>query len=471
MIIDSCYEGVIAKLTSQGKIKQMSQELLFLKTNSERVIFVYKIFEDLNAFPNVTEMKKSNDLSLHYRNLGNKSFQQEEYHKAWQYYNLSLLNAPSNSENYCLALSNRSAVFFELNKYKECLQDINTFFSLNYPERITERLNNRKEMCMQALSKQKEEVEKTDFQEFLQMKSEKDPRYVSASNKLKVLYTKEMGRHVIAKEDIKVGEVIIEENPYVTLLLKSQYLFCCNYCISRSLNLMPCDACCFCLYCSEECKEKAMKEFHAIECPLMATLVEMDFTKLELLALRTVLKARHDHKNWNDFFKTIEDAEANIGTELQGHIQVDGKWVYDSKYYAPIHTLATNLDKRSISDIFQKSVTAVVFLRFLKYNSNFLKADNEDQNEKIFKCVAGLLLLHLMTTPTNMHGISSNIESEKGTFVDEISVASAPYAFCSLINHSCAPNVVRFCKLGTGRMCVFALRPIKKGMQIFDNYG
>ncbi|CAH2092770.1 unnamed protein product [Euphydryas editha] len=471
MSIDSCYEGVIAKLTSQDKIKQISQELFSLQTNSERVLFVYKILEDLNAFPTVTKMKKNNDLSLHYRNLGNKCFEQTKYYKAWQYYNLSLLNATPNSEKYCLALSNRSAVFYELNKYKECLQDISTFFSLEFPQRLTEKLNNRKEMCNQALSKQTEGLKSDDFQNFLEMKSEKDSRYLCASSKLKVVNTEEMGRHVIAKEDIKVGEVIVEENPYLTLLLKTQYLFCCNYCLSRSLNLLPCDECCFCLYCSKECKEKAKQEFHAIECPLMATLVEMDFTKLELLALRTVLKARHDHDNWDDLFKTIENAEANIGTELQGHVQIDDKWVYDSKYYASIHTLATNLDRRSISDIFQKSVTAVVFLRFLKFNSNFLKTENEDQSDKVFKCVAELLLLHLMTTPTNMHGISFNTESEIGTFVDEISVASAPYAFCSLINHSCAPNVVRFNKLGTGSMSVIALRPIKKGMQIFDNYG
>ncbi|XP_046969169.1 SET and MYND domain-containing protein 4-like [Vanessa cardui] len=473
MSIDSCYEGVIAKLTTQGKIKQMSVELLSQETNSERVLFVYKTIKGLNAFPSVQEVKKNNDSSLYYRNQGNKCFDQTEYHKAWQYYNLSLLHAPINSENYCLALSNRSAVFYELNKYKECLRDIDTVFSLEYPKKLTEKLTKRKKMCNEALcsSKEKQTIKEDDFDEYLKMRSEKHSEYLCASNKLEVVISEEMGRHVIAKEDIKVGEVIVEEDPYFTLLLKDQYLFSCNYCLSRSLNLLPCAGCCYCLYCSDECKAKALKEYHSIECSLMATFVKMEFTKLELLALRTVLKARHDHNEWKDLFKTIKDAEENMNTAHHGHVKVGDKWIYDSKYYASIHTLATNLEIRSISDIFQKGVTAAVFLRFLENNSDFFKTENKDEYKEINECVAGLLLLHLMTSPTNMHGISSIAASKAGKCVDEISLASAPYAFCSLFNHSCAPNVVRFSKLGSAKMIVFALRPIKKGMQIFDNYG
>ncbi|XP_050347933.1 SET and MYND domain-containing protein 4 [Nymphalis io] len=470
MSIDSCYEGVIAKLTTQDKIKKMSLELLLLQTQSERVLFIYKTLESLDAFPSVQEIKKNNDTSLYYRNLGNKCFEETAYHKAWQYYNLSLLHATLNSENYCLALSNRSAVFYELNKHKECLQDIDKVFSLEYPVKLKEKLNNRKKMCNEAMCSSKEK-EFDKFNEYLKMKSDKHSTYLCASNKLEVLISKEMGRHVIAKEDIKVGEVIVEEDPYFILLLKDQFLFSCNYCLSRSLNLLPCDGCCFCLYCSNECKAKAWKEFHNIECSLMATFVKMDFTKLELLALRTVLKARHDHNNWKDLFKTIEDAEANVDTGLHGHVKIDDKWIYDSKYYASIHTLATNEERRSISDIFQKGLTAAVFLRFLQKNTKFLKTENEQEYEKVNECVAGLLLLHLMTSPTNMHGISSIAATKEGKCVDEISLASAPYAFCSLFNHSCAPNIVRFSKLGSARMFVFALRPIKKGMQIFDNYG
>lgn len=133
MSIDSCYEGVIAKLTSQNKIKEISFKLLSLKTENERVLLVYNILEDLNAFPAVIEVMKDDKQSIYYRNHGNKFFTKSEFHKAWQYYNLSLLHAKKDSENFCIALSNRSAVFFELEKYNECIKDIDTVFSLQYP--------------------------------------------------------------------------------------------------------------------------------------------------------------------------------------------------------------------------------------------------------------------------------------------------------------------------------------------------
>ncbi|CAG9564831.1 unnamed protein product [Danaus chrysippus] len=327
-------------------------------------------------------------------------------------------------------------------------------------------------MCIKALAAVPKYPNKMEnVESLITMKGPCDPTYVCASSKLEVVYSDEMGRHVCAKEDINVGEVLVIEDPYFTLLLKSQYLLCCSYCLLSNLNLLPCNNCCFAMYCSEECRVKALKEYHSVECDLMATLFKMDFTQLELSALRTVIKARYDHADWKSLFETIKEADANMNTKYQGQVKVGDKWLYDSKYYTSIHTLATNVEKRSISDIFQKAVSAAVFLRFLKLNTTFLQSDNIEEQDKIFKCVAGLLLLHLMTVPTNMHGISTNVMNENGILLSDISVASGAYAFLSLINHSCAPNVVRFNKEGEGIMTLFALRPIKKGMQIFDNYG
>lgn len=46
---------------------------------------------------------------------------------------------------------------------------------------------------------------------------------------------------------------------------------------------------------------------------------------------------------------------------------------------------------------------------------------------------------------------------------------SAVYPFCSLLNHSCAPNILR---VSTGsRTVLVALRVVEIGEQLFDNYG
>ncbi|KAJ2945528.1 hypothetical protein O0L34_g345 [Tuta absoluta] len=476
MSIDSCYENVLAKLTNQGQIQEISKKLLSLTTNADRVRYVYEILGSLKALPKVQIVTKTEKVSTHYRNRGNQCFQNKQDYRAWQYYNLSLVHAPIESDNYSLALANRSAVFHSLKKYKECLEDVEQVLSRKYPEKLKDKLLNRQANCYKALQNDSTQVKEIkngtcDDEILLTLQGPRDPRYPCTSTKLQVIFNNEMGRHVIAKDDIKVGEILVQEDPYFTLLLKSQYLFSCSYCLSRKLNLMPCDSCCVSLYCSEECKKNAYQDYHEVECILMATLVAMDFTKLELLALRTAIKARNDHASWQSLFDTIKQADHYMDTEFRGHIKVGDTWVYDSKYYASIHTLASNIEKRSISDIFQKSVTAAVFLSFLQTNTEFLKPDNESQMDEVLKCVAGTLLLHIMTSPTNMHGLSTNIQTPDGNYIEEVSLASAPYAFHSLINHSCAPNVVRFSKLGTGQMTLYALRPIKKGMQLFDNYG
>ncbi|XP_068617832.1 SET and MYND domain-containing protein 4 [Battus philenor] len=472
MIIDNLYESVIRTLTTQGKIVDISNKLASQKNNNDRVLYVYKLLQELGSIPEINEVNKSDTVSIHYRNQGNKCFQSRKLIQAWQYYNLALLHAPKNSNSYCLALSNRSAVLQHMTKYEECVKDINTIFSMKYPLELKEKLIKRKKFCEDALLEKKshKNEDNSNLTNMLHMNSSKDSRYLSASSKLEVVFTKDMGRQVVAKEDVNVGEVLVEEDPYFILIMKSHYLFCCHYCLSRDLNLFPCDDCCYTFYCSTECKDNAFKDYHAVECKLMAVLFDMDFTKLELLALRTVIKARNDHKDWKSLFKTIDEAEANIDNEYRGHIQVNGKWILDSKHYASIHTLESNVNKRSVSDIFQKAVTAAVFLKFLSCDTKFLQVEDAELSESVTSCVAGLLLLHLMTSAINMHGISANIETE-GIYVEDLSIASAPYGFHSLLNHSCAPNVVRINKLGSGRMYLFALRPIKKGMQIFDNYG
>lgn len=471
MSIDSCYEGVIAALTTQGKILSISQRLLSLTINDDRVLYVYEILKSLQALPTPIEVTKTGNVSTYFRNHGNHYFQNKDDYIAWQYYNLSLLYALTSSENYSLALANRSAVFFSLKKYKECVQDIKDVFLLRYPEKLKDKLCKRLAACEDYLANNKvKHANNADVDEIFTMQSPTDPRFPCASSKLEVAISKEMGRHVVAKDDIKVGEVLVHEHPYFTLLLKNQYLFSCSFCLSRNCNLLPCTHCCFALYCSKECRKNAWKHYHSLECSLMPTLVHMEFTKLELLALRTVIKARNDHSCWDSLFQTIQEADANINTEFRGHVNVNGQWIYDSRYYTSIHTLASNIERRSISDIFQKSVTAAVFLHLLETKTDFLK-ENEKDSQQIRNCVAGMLLLHIMTSPTNMHGLSTNIQNDTGNYVDEVSFASAPYAYHSLLNHSCAPNVVRFGKLGSGMMTLFALRPIKKGMQLFDNYG
>ncbi|XP_075980473.1 SET and MYND domain containing, class 4, member 4 [Anticarsia gemmatalis] len=470
--IDECYNLVISKLTALGKVKEVSTDLMTKDSNDSRVLYIYNLLEELGYLPILKSNPKDNKVAKHYRCLGNQCFAQKKNCEAWQYYNLSLLYCCDVSEDFIYAVSNRSAVFHEMKKYEECLEDIKFVFNTEFPEALKDKLLKRKQLCEAELAEEiATDKNEAIIADILTMKSPKDEKYLSSSSKLKVVYSREMGRHVIANEDIEVGEVLVQEEPYLTVLLKSQFLFTCAHCLSRKLNLYPCMGCTYALYCSEECREEAYKKYHALECPVMASMVSYNFTKMDWLALRTSLKSRCEYDDWFDVFEVSIDADANVNTRNWGCVKVADKWVYESKNYTSIHTLATNVDIRSISDIFRKSLTAAVLLHLLAL-SKYIRCEGQELlTDHCIKYVADNLLRHIMTSPTNMHGISSNIENSEGKFLDECNIASGAYAFLSLLNHSCSPNVVRYSKLGTGQMTLLAIRPIKKGMQIFDNYG
>lgn len=471
--VDECYNQIIKRLTEQGKIKEVSLQLKLLTTNHERVQYVYNVIQGLKFLPALRVNGKNDSIAVYYRNLGNEHFNHKRNFEAWQAYNLSLLYAVSKSENYIIAVSNRSAVFFSMQKYVECLEDIKYVFSTEFPEKIKNKLLNRREQCVAKLAAlgPQNPTDEYDIKisETFRVKGPKDEKYLSASTKLKVVYTEEMGRHVIANEDIKVGEVLAQEEAYMSVVLEPQYLFCCDYCLSRNMNLFPCTSCVYTLYCSTECYENASKKYHAVECSLLPSVLGMEFSKMDLLALRALVRSRNDVSSWEELLQIVEEAESRVKTDLWGCVKIGNKWIYDSKYYSSIHTLATNVDKRSLSDLFRKSLNAALLMHFLSL-INYVSKDDKLYN-RISKYVSNTLLLHIMTSPTNMHGIGTNIANENGKEIEEYPIASGAYPFLSLLNHSCAQNVVRYSKLGSTLMSLIAIRPIKKGMQIFDNYG
>ncbi|KAJ8714956.1 hypothetical protein PYW08_004937 [Mythimna loreyi] len=473
--IDSIYEKLLENIKKDGRTKDISQDFLALTEPYEKVFFVYKMLKNYNLIPLVFKEDKCENVSSHYRNLGNKTYQRGQFYLAWQYYNLAMMYAPLESESFALALSNRSAVFASLKKYKECLSDIEMVFTSSYPISIKDKLNKRKKSCEKAL----QEDEYPDFNEddedikdIFTFKGTRNEKYVDASSKLRVKYTPDMGRHVIAEQDIKVGEILVQEEPYVCVLLKEQIIYTCANCFSRTCNLYPCPYCCMSMYCSKKCVIEAWEQYHFFECPLLAFLLNnSNFTKLELLALRATIKTRMDHQHLDSLFLSVAKTEACKDIENLGCKKTaDGKLIYSSKNYESVHTLATNVEKRDVSDLFQKTVSAAVLMHVLAVK-DFIKHDNPDTKKKIKIYTANTLMRHLMTAPTNMHGITANIEDDDGNYISELNIGSGAYPFLSLINHSCAPNVVRFTKLGKNSVTLFALRPIKKGEQIFDNYG
>lgn len=256
-----------------------------------------------------------------------------------------------------------------------------------------------------------------------------------------------MGRHVVTAKKINFGEVLAVEKPYVQVLLKNYLKDHCFFCLELCYSMIPCDNCVHAMFCSKKCQESCWNLHHKYECAILPTLYNLDMSKLNLAALRIAIVARKDYKF------------------IENYVRTEGK-SYKSQCYEEIHFLEGNTHLRKTANLFPKAVNAALLRHIVKEGSSLFK-DFEDQ-EKDQEVFGELIMKHLQTGPTNFHEISEVVETDDG-FVQNDEIGTGAYAFLSLLNHSCTPNVVRHCH-GT-EIVVRALRPIKKGAEILDNYG
>lgn len=134
-------------------------------------------------------------------------------------------------------------------------------------------------------------------------------------------------------------------------------------------------------------------------------------------------------------------------------------------YYSifQLYSLQTNQEKRSDSDLFQRATVAAVM--FLQVAQNTTWSKECESSESARNVLLDLLFRFLQTCPTNFHSLSV----VEAVDTDNSDYGSGAYPFASLLNHSCAPNVMRVAC--NAQQIVMALRVIQPGEQLFDNYG
>jgi SET and MYND domain-containing protein 4 len=105
--------------------------------------------------------------------------------------------------------------------------------------------------------------------------------------------------------------------------------------------------------------------------------------------------------------------------------------------------------------------------------SNHPEMKNIWQTHKTF--IKEFLLRICQTNDLYFHGIFSG-SLKRNTSDDQVSalkslqqsIGTGWFPFCSLINHSCSPNVIRM--YVEGQVALIVCRPIENGSQLFDCY-
>lgn len=220
------------------------------------------------------------------------------------------------------------------------------------------------------------------------------------------------------------------------------------------------------MFCSESCHHEGLKRFHNYECKIIDGIFAL-FNKITVIAIRTALHSCTMFEEPEELQNLIKDI--NVGTESA--FDLDYSHLTDAKHFRAIYALATNESDRNVSDLFQRSnLCAIVWFLLSNHTDLNLILKTRDMEDLFLNT----LFRFGQAAAVNYHTLASMAKTDPSSvdmdgMYSPKQFGSGSFALCSLLNHSCAPNVVRVSDGDTN--VVIVNRIIKKGGQIFDNYG
>ncbi|KAK7469794.1 hypothetical protein BaRGS_00036171 [Batillaria attramentaria] len=400
------WQEALDYLLQKSKDSGLLQGFKSLQSNADRIKFVFdnKILLDVEwlklYFKECCPQfhKKSDEKSVHHRNLGNKFFQEKKYGQALAAYTQSVQFAPcghgdsNHTDSLALAYGNRSAALFHMSKYQDCLLDTERAQNAGFPPQSLHKLHTRRcwsllklglqtsaskelavlrQLCDQAkqngekaagsLSRDIQLIEKellklkekeSDAQSILNIDKHPVPQVsyrpnsvlVQASSAVEMKTSPTQGRFLQAKQPIKSGDTLIVEHPFAAVLLPDHYATHCHHCfVVLPSNPVGCLRCSRVLFCGEDCRDKAWDVYHHIECPY-----------LDLL--HSFLRNHHERRS------TVP------GLTKEGRYE---------RNYLSVYDLMTHAEDMQTEDMFQYSLTAALLLTILVHSGWFSSGDEK----------------------------------------------------------------------------------------------
>lgn len=255
-----------------------------------------------------SKIGKNDSISLLKRKEGNEVFARGDWLRAMVLYSESLCFAPQRSMNISLAYANRSACFYHLKLFENCLKDIELAAKTGYPMDLMPKLDQRKFNCIMRIVKG-ESFKKIE----MKLDFEADEKFPCMANVLCIERGEDNEYSVIAKEDIDIGKKIAVEKSFLCYLLERRGLKC-NICLKGNANLMPCNKCPDAMFCSDECQNSI---FHEIEC---STNILHRIDEGVMLRIRGVLLAINLFPNVNKLMKFVEQIINSDAKTLATHL-------------------------------------------------------------------------------------------------------------------------------------------------------
>ncbi|XP_055306389.1 SET and MYND domain-containing protein 4-like [Sitodiplosis mosellana] len=371
------------------------------------------------------QTRKNNQKSTEWRLKGNELFRQENWPEATICYNKSLCYAEVGSENVALAYSNRSACLFHGQILNEVLVDIELARNANLPDRLTKKLEDRKNECLKQMS-----MVKCEGKSKLKLSYKADKNFPCMTNIVEIKYNEEFGRHLVAKCDIPVGKTVLLETNFLQI---SDEPSVCHSCLRLGMNCMACPNCPDVMFCSVDCMNN--DQIHKFVCGRFFATLPLPVR----FVIKSILCAITSFSDVDSLMQFVEGALLEKPEALPTSLN-DSKSKYH--FFFKLSTIIPYDDEllKATDMLYRCMIT-------LPKVSNLFDCDRK---KRFFM---HLLMHHVLVCNTNKFGCD-----------DTKYVANVT----SLMNHSCAANVISYPL--RGYVIGVTGRPIRKGEQLFINY-
>lgn len=383
--------------------------------------------------------KKDEKISLSRKERGNKLFAMHQWAQAMEAYNECLCYAKPGSPLISLAYANRSACFFHLKMYAECIVDIELAINAGYPAHSMPKLEKRKEECMKHLQDEQPTAgPKLSF--------DPDEKFPCMANVVEVVRDSNGDYSLIAKEDIDIGQTIAYEEAF-TKFLYVRPGWKCNICIKRSSNLVPCNECTGAMFCHNKCQGHFL---HKFECGKGIS-NDTHINGINMKEIRLMLQAIHMFPTADDLMRFVEEV-INSDQKKLPECLTDAK----SKYETYL--------KLKLGKGFEASeVWSAVVLRIYNFLMEIPQINAMFESKRHRRFLMHLIGQHSKVSNSNAYNLNVPVRNgQTKPFYCQIGLIQ------NYFNFSCAPNVANFDY--DGDMMFITARPVKKGEQLFKSY-
>lgn len=338
----------------------MLQSDVDLANDEERIKYILqklvstgKKESNIIVTPNVTT-KDTKSSTIH-QSLGKLHYDSNHIDESWQEYTMAIAYAPPGSHELTLAYANRSAILFKLNMFSDSLADLNHIPEESYPDDIKSNLYLRVAKCHYYLSvedldksrqwldavksderkscevelkrqektvisfKKDKDVDqlkcyKWDFQDVPPLLNHENPIVPGLSDAVKLNYSREFGRYITATRKIESGEILGVQEPYADVVNQDLKYTLCGCCRKQTWSSLPCNDCAHVMYCSEDCRYIAQRDYHDIECTVIPQLLEFGVHDKFFMALRlTILGIKETGYSLEIFKNYCQDIDKSEG--------------------------------------------------------------------------------------------------------------------------------------------------------------